>query len=100
MIEERLTEDDLRRIIDGEYTDREARDADWLERACEEIQALREHIAKLEKKLRGTEGKLTLAEVVIGKYKNGELLPDSPVQTSSTADSDIPPAKSKEAADG
>ena len=68
MSEERLTEDDLRRIIDGEYTDREARDADWLERAGREIQALRDHIAKLEeereaviadlrKRLKETEGR-------------------------------------------
>jgi len=56
-------------------------------------------IEELEKELKGAEGKLTMAEVVIEKYKRGELLPDPPMQTSSTADFDTPPAEGKKAED-
>jgi hypothetical protein len=49
MIEEQLTEDDLKRIITGEYGEREARDANWLERASKEILTLRERITEFEK---------------------------------------------------
>lgn len=56
-------------------------------------------IEELEEELKGAEGKLTLAGVVIGKYERGELLLEPFLQISSTADSDTPPAKAKEAED-
>lgn len=51
----------------------------------------------LEKELKGAEGTLVLADVVIAKYKRGELLPEPLMQTHSTSGSDTPPTEAKKA---
>lgn len=58
MSEDRLTEDDLKRIIAGEYGENEARNMEALERASREILALRDRIAKFEKERKAVMAKI------------------------------------------